>query len=321
MFRSRQGGQRGQPRPFFGPLLPYDFVRSSRSGQLIGHRCLYAGLLLFLLLMFYWSYFPRSWYLSWDALRELVTHGFRLSVQEKAALASGFFAQFMMAQFLVVVLITPLYAAGAIAEEKERRTLEFLFATDLSNREIVLGLLGARLGKLSLLLLTGLPFLSVMQFLGGVDPNFVLGGFLATTTLMLSLGSISMLCSVQARTSLGAIMGAYGVTVPLAMVTVLPLWAIAFEILEAPGAAGLGSAYSLSFLLLFCFFCVLHGFTAWGCCRGAIAQVRREGLRQANEPKHLAKSGYFLVPVLTFDAIDAADAAAIRGSWGLSRDR
>ena len=33
-------------------------------------------------------------------------------------------------------MLTPAYVAGAISEEKDRKTLEFLLATDLRNREI-----------------------------------------------------------------------------------------------------------------------------------------------------------------------------------------
>jgi len=47
----------------------------------------------------------------------------------------------------------------AIAEEKERKTLDFLLASDLRSREIVLGKLASRLAYLTLVLLTGLPLL------------------------------------------------------------------------------------------------------------------------------------------------------------------
>ena len=100
---------------------------------------------------------------------------------------------------LPVTLLTPAYVAGAIAADKEKRTLEFLFATDLRNREIVLSKLGARLANLVLFLLAGLPILSFVQFLGGVDPNLVLAGFAATGMTMLGLAAVSILFSVICR--------------------------------------------------------------------------------------------------------------------------
>ena len=49
----------------------------------------------------------------------------------------------------VILLLTPAYTAGAVAEEKERRTLEFILATDLRNREIILGKVLSRLLNLT----------------------------------------------------------------------------------------------------------------------------------------------------------------------------
>src|SRR2546427_357840 len=78
-------------------------------------------------------------------------------------------------------------AAGAIAEEKDRRTLDYLLASDLSNAEIVFGKLLSRLAYLALIMLTGLPFLSLLQLLGGVDPSLVVVGLVVTLMTMLSL--------------------------------------------------------------------------------------------------------------------------------------
>src|SRR5262249_43980400 len=131
------------------------------------------------------------------------------NAHDRAHFAESFFAGFMVLQFAVVLLLTPTYTAGAIANERERRTLEFLLVTDLSDGEIVLGGLTSRLARLLLLVLTGLPVLSLLPLLGGVDPRLVLTGYAATTVLTLSLGSLSILMSVMARTTLTAVAGTY----------------------------------------------------------------------------------------------------------------
>jgi ABC-type transport system involved in multi-copper enzyme maturation permease subunit len=115
----------------------------------------------------------------------------------------------MVTQFFAVGLLTPAYVGGAVSEEKERKTLGFLLTTDLNNREIVLSKLASRLGNLCLLVLTGLPILSLTEFLGGVDPDLVLAGFAATALTMLSVGSLSILCSVYARKSVVAVLSIY----------------------------------------------------------------------------------------------------------------
>ncbi len=63
--------------------------------------------------------------------------------RQASFLALKFFEAFMMVQIVAVSILTPAFVAGAIAEEKDRKTLEFLLATDLRNREIVLSKFGA----------------------------------------------------------------------------------------------------------------------------------------------------------------------------------
>jgi ABC-type transport system involved in multi-copper enzyme maturation permease subunit len=158
-------------------------------------RCLYAGLLLVLL----------GWvYLIWQ-----MENPYGTDPRQMAKFAAWFFYMFMFVQLVVAAVLTPAFTAGAIAEEKDRRTLEFMLATDLRNREIVFSKLASRLATLTLLLLTGLPVLSMMQFLGGVDPNLTLAGFAATGLTMASLAGMGIFCSVHIRRPRDAIALAY----------------------------------------------------------------------------------------------------------------
>jgi ABC-type transport system involved in multi-copper enzyme maturation permease subunit len=106
-------------------------------------------------------------------------------------------------------MITPVYLASAIAEEKERRTLEFLFTTSLLDREIVLGKLFGRVTHLVSLLLVGLPILFISQIWGGVDGMMLLGSFVVALLTLLSVASIGLLCSVLAPSVFGAILRSY----------------------------------------------------------------------------------------------------------------
>ncbi len=179
----------------FGPLLFYDTLRSARRGRHVWARGLYAGLLLFLL---------------FTAFLGSRSGGAQQSeAQAASALASKYFESFMLVQLVAVLVLTPAYVAGSVAEEKDRRTLEYLLATDLRNREIVLSKLGARLANLLLLVLTGLPILSILQFLGGVDPNLVLAGFAATGLTMAGLGGLSVFTSIHFKKPRDAIAVTY----------------------------------------------------------------------------------------------------------------
>lgn len=180
---------------FAGPLLFYELVRVARRPRYFLIRTLFpVPLALIICWIYFWSVENR---------------GGSLKFNEMASFSASVFYTFVSVQILLVVLLTPAYVAGAIAEEKSSRTLEFLLATDLRSREIVVSKLAARLANLTLLVLTGLPILSLVQFLGGVEPNLLLASFAATGLTMASLAGYSILNSVLSKRSRDAIANTY----------------------------------------------------------------------------------------------------------------
>jgi ABC-type transport system involved in multi-copper enzyme maturation permease subunit len=262
--------------PVVGPVFFYDLVRTARRGRQIGHRCFYLVLLVLFLLLVMWSH-------DWG-LGALLT-GIRLSLNAQAELAQTIFNAIMSMQFAVVYLITPLYTASAITEEKERRTLDLLFTTELSDREIILGTLAARLGNITLLLLAGLPFLSLLEFLGGVDPNAVLAGYLVTGLMMLSLGCISITVSVHCRTSLAAVVWSY-VWALCFLPIYLPFFVAA---LRLPG--GDGSVAGLAAVVAVLLTLFMHGIITMLCASMAIHDLRRRA-----RPGNVSPSGQAVLP-------------------------
>jgi len=172
-----------------GPVLPFDLVRATRSWRSFFLRGVYALLLLAVL-----SWVYRSWFGPTGARQSG-----ELDMRSMAAFAERFFQAVVWVQFLAVACLTPVYVAGAIAEEKERRTLEYLLATDLEDREIVLGKLVARLANLSSILLAALPVLAIAEVLGGIDPALLVGSFVLLGLMAMTLGSLSLLVSVYAK--------------------------------------------------------------------------------------------------------------------------
>src|SRR5262249_22656142 len=118
-----------------GPVLFYDMVRTARRSRYSIIRILY-GSFLFLILCY---------------MLELLTMSGQMAREPRprasALLAETFFGTFMIVQLVLVIILTPAYVAGAIAEEKDRKTLEFLLATDLLSREIVFSKLLSRLAN------------------------------------------------------------------------------------------------------------------------------------------------------------------------------
>ncbi len=181
----------------FGPVVFYDLLRIGRRSRYILYRTLYA---LFLLLILTWVYF------AWT---ERGGRGYGVPAHQMARFNESFFFTFMAVQFALVLILTPAFVAGAIAEEKDRMTLEFLLATDLRNREIVLGKLVSRLASMLCIVLAGVPVLSATQFLGGVDPELLLASFAVVGLTLVTVASLSIMCSLAARRPRDAVILAY----------------------------------------------------------------------------------------------------------------
>src|SRR5438105_4440880 len=160
-----------------GPIAVHELVRTTRRSHFVLYR-LYAYFMLILLALFY---------SVWSIESDQTTWVVKVRAQQMAEFAAGFVLTFLALQLLLLAVLTPAYTAGGLAEEKERGTLEFLLATDLRNREIVLSKVTARLGNRLLTMLTGVPIVCFLQFLGGVDPFLVLTGFVTTAATMVGL--------------------------------------------------------------------------------------------------------------------------------------
>jgi ABC-type transport system involved in multi-copper enzyme maturation permease subunit len=202
----------------FGPMPLFEVVRASRRGRFHLLRIVFVLLLLLSLWLAFQHFQTKIG--EWEGR----TDGQDVAAdrrQELARFAETFFFAFLGVQFAAVLLVTPVWLGGAIAEEKDRRRLEFLLATSLGNSEIILGKLAAGLGSLGLLLLAGLPVLAMMQFWGGIDPNLVLIGYAVTAVTMLSIGALTVLCSVHARKPRDAVLMTYLLLVVFLVVSLL----------------------------------------------------------------------------------------------------
>jgi ABC-type transport system involved in multi-copper enzyme maturation permease subunit len=187
------------------PVLFFELVRLARRSNFATMRAVYSCAILTALLTLCLKWVGLGGGSFWQ---ELWVRG-RIPMREAAGFGEAFFLVFSIIQFVAVLIVTPVCAAPAIAEEKERRTLEFLLATRLESSEIMISKMIARLSYLGLLVLTGLPMLSLLQFLGGVEPRLLLAVFIVTASTLFSLTCLSLACSILASTSRGAIIMTY----------------------------------------------------------------------------------------------------------------
>ncbi len=184
-----------------GPVYSLDLVRTARRGTYLTVRLVYPLLVFVLmLLVFAITYRPET-----D------------SQHSSADFCVAFFAVYMAFNILALFLLTPAYAAGALAEEKKHQTLDALLASDLRDREIVLGTYLSRITKLGLIFLGPLPIFSFLQFLGGLEPILIVAGFAFTGISLCSLAAVSVFCSVRAQDPREALVRTYTLTVVLTL--------------------------------------------------------------------------------------------------------
>src|SRR5690606_17852786 len=101
---------------FLGPVFKSEMITTARRTRYFLVRVMF-GLLLLVCL---WGSYAGTNY----------DNPSRLTIQQSANLAGAFFQTFAWSTLIVALLATPAMVAGAVATERERRTIEYLFATD-----------------------------------------------------------------------------------------------------------------------------------------------------------------------------------------------
>jgi len=128
---------------------------------------------------------------------------------------------FFLGQYILMSLMAPSFAGGAITGEKERRTYEMLLASPMRPGAIVLGKLLAALCHLAVLVFASLPIVMLCLPLGGVSPWEVLATYVAMAASVVTFGMICVSCSSFFKRTLAALVVSYLIILPMALFGVL----------------------------------------------------------------------------------------------------
>ena len=207
--------------PVPGPVFAYEWLMASRRWQGYALRTL-----LVLLLMFGLS---AVWLGGHDGPGEL-------SLRQQADIGRGFYAVLNLILLGLVGLAAPAATAGSICLDKARGNLTLLFATDLTDAEIVLGKLAARLAPVLGLIACAAPVLALTTPLGGVDPMLLIGAILVCLACAVFGCTLALTLSVWGRKTHEVLLTTYafGILYLLAapswagLVPNLPPWAFAW---------------------------------------------------------------------------------------------
>jgi ABC-type transport system involved in multi-copper enzyme maturation permease subunit len=104
-----------------GPHFYYDLIRLARKPRNCYLRCGYLTALMI------------GWWYVYEGSQPLGG-----TINDYARLATNFTHALLAFQYVMILLLAPIYLAGTIVEERESRTLELLYQTQLTDREILL---------------------------------------------------------------------------------------------------------------------------------------------------------------------------------------
>ncbi|HVF10129.1 MAG TPA: ABC transporter permease subunit [Abditibacteriaceae bacterium] len=119
------------------------------------------------------------------------------------------FWYFTACQAALVLVLLPALATGALAQEREQRTLQPLLLTPLTPMQIVWGKAGGVLSLALLLLLSTLPLTSLCFLLGGVSPGEVIAAYALLLGLATFTAGIGLYCSARWHTAMRAMVACY----------------------------------------------------------------------------------------------------------------
>ncbi len=122
--------------------------------------------------------------------------GGEMSLTDLAKSGTWVFAIISYGQVVLVCLLSPLFMAGAIGQERAGQTYNILLTTPLSNLQIVLGSLFGRLFFILALLLGGLPLYAVLLIFGGVPAWSVVVSFSVAAFTAMVVGTVAVSMSV-----------------------------------------------------------------------------------------------------------------------------
>ena len=132
-------------------------------------------------------------------------------------------------QLAVAMPFSALLVASAVALEKDRKTLDLLLMTNLSNSELVLGNLFAGMLSVVVVIVAAWPLLAIMTLLGGVSADQILRVQAVTLGSALVAGSLGSTVALWREKTFQA----------LAMTAlILVLWIAGLEIVAVVGAGG-----------------------------------------------------------------------------------
>ncbi len=195
-----------------GPANPIAVRLVQNASRRSKHNLVRSGYLAVLILVLLWAVLGN-------------TQGGEVSYRELASSGATSFAWVAYLQVALICILSPVFMAGAIAQEANPRTWDILLTTPMSKLEIVLGNLLGRLWFVLALLFASLPLFALTQFFGGVPGRSIMASYLVSAGAAVLVGSIAIALSVSRLVGQRAVFAFYvSVVTYLATTIAIDAW-------------------------------------------------------------------------------------------------
>jgi len=172
-----------------GPVFVFESITASRRWQVYALRACFVLALLASLTMVVWSTVGLDYN---NPKNGAVAH-------QMGRLGEQFYYAISLIQIALVMLAAPAATAGSVCLDRARGALAHVLVTDLTDREIVLGKLAARLAPVAALVFAAVPVLALASLLGGIIPETLL--WLTAISMALAVFGCSLALALSARAS------------------------------------------------------------------------------------------------------------------------
>jgi ABC-type transport system involved in multi-copper enzyme maturation permease subunit len=153
------------------------------------------------------------------------------SARLAATVGKSFFYTLSTLQLALILLAAPAATAGALGMERARGNLLQMLVTDLSDAEIVLGTLAARLAPVLSLIACAVPVTALAALLGGIDFSALLAVLVVSVPLALLACALTLCVSVWVARAHEVLTAVYMAEAA---------WLIAAPFWDSLGSLGLG---------------------------------------------------------------------------------
>lgn len=162
-------------------------------------------------------------------------------------LGRALFAGVVGIELLLIIFIAPAFTAGAVSNERERKTYDLLQITLLPKSSFIIGKLESALSYIFLLLLAAIPLQSIAFLFGGVSETELILAFVVLTVTAITLGTIGLYFSTTVDRTLTASVRAY--TIAFVVTAGIPLVLSFFIDIYNGALTGMGTNVTSSPLL------------------------------------------------------------------------